>query len=120
MKLLIGGALGRMGRELTAAALTAGDEVVCGIDIAWDGSMQAIPMVREASALQAQADVLVDFSHASALPGLLYYAQANALPFSQADWWAKRRATEAVLDAVGGVVTRVGDETVGETGLSGR
>lgn len=41
-------------------------------------------------------------------------AQANALPFSQSDWWAKRRATEAVLDAVGGVVTRVGDETVGE------
>ena len=49
MKLLIGGALGRMGRELTAAALAAGDEVVCGIDIAWDGSAQAIPMVREAS-----------------------------------------------------------------------
>ncbi|MGB2097541.1 MAG: 4-hydroxyphenylacetate 3-hydroxylase N-terminal domain-containing protein, partial [Candidatus Puniceispirillales bacterium] len=41
-------------------------------------------------------------------------AVGNALPFSQEDWWAKRRATDAVLEDVGGVVTRVGDETVGE------
>lgn len=41
-------------------------------------------------------------------------AVANALPFSQADWWAKRRATDMVMDRIGGVVTRVGDETVGE------
>lgn len=41
-------------------------------------------------------------------------AVANALPYSQADWWAKRRATDAVMDRIGGVVTRVGDETVGE------
>ncbi|GHC16275.1 pyoverdin chromophore biosynthetic protein PvcC [Gemmobacter nanjingensis] len=38
----------------------------------------------------------------------------NALPFAQADWWAKRRATDAVLDMAGGIVTRIGDETVGE------
>lgn len=41
-------------------------------------------------------------------------AIGNALPYTQADWWAKRRATDTVLDAVGGIVTRVGDETVGE------
>jgi 4-hydroxyphenylacetate 3-monooxygenase len=41
-------------------------------------------------------------------------AIGNALPFTQDDWWAKRRATDAVLEDVGGVVTRVGDETVGE------
>ncbi|MFN3954583.1 MAG: 4-hydroxyphenylacetate 3-hydroxylase family protein [Pararhodobacter sp.] len=41
-------------------------------------------------------------------------AVASKLPFSQEDWWAKRRATERVLDLAGGVVTRVGDETVGE------
>ncbi len=41
-------------------------------------------------------------------------ATGNALPYSQADWWAKRRATDAVLEDVGGIVTRVGDETVGE------
>ena len=41
-------------------------------------------------------------------------AIGNALPYTQADWWAKRRATDAVLEDVGGIVTRVGDETVGE------
>lgn len=41
-------------------------------------------------------------------------AIGNALPFTQADWWAKRRAADAVMADAGGVVTRVGDETVGE------
>ena len=41
-------------------------------------------------------------------------AIGNSLPYTQEDWWAKRRATDRVLEDVGGVVTRVGDETVGE------
>ncbi|NJO38983.1 MAG: 4-hydroxyphenylacetate 3-hydroxylase [Rhizobiales bacterium] len=41
-------------------------------------------------------------------------AVGNALPFEQEDWWAKRRATDHVMNEIGGVVTRVGDETVGE------
>ena len=41
-------------------------------------------------------------------------AIGNALPHTQDDWWAKRRATDTVMEEVGGVVTRVGDETVGE------
>lgn len=41
-------------------------------------------------------------------------AIANKLPLVQADWWDKRRVTDTIFDAVGGVVTRVGDETVGE------
>lgn len=42
------------------------------------------------------------------------FAVGPQLPRSQADWKAKRRAVDAVLDDIGGVVTRVGDETVGE------
>lgn len=41
-------------------------------------------------------------------------AVGNALPMTQEDWWAKRRATDTVMNEIGGVVTRVGDETVGE------
>ncbi|XDZ66389.1 4-hydroxyphenylacetate 3-hydroxylase family protein [Alphaproteobacteria bacterium LSUCC0684] len=41
-------------------------------------------------------------------------AVGNALPYTQEDWWAKRRASDAVMEDVGGIVTRVGDETVGE------
>ena len=36
------------------------------------------------------------------------------LPRTRADWDAKRAAVDAVLDESDGVVTRVGDETVGE------
>ena len=36
------------------------------------------------------------------------------LPFTKAHWEAKRLATDTVLREIGGVVTRVGDETVGE------
>ena len=42
------------------------------------------------------------------------HAVANKLPMTQADWWDKRRATDCVLEDIGGVVTRIGDETVGE------
>ena len=42
------------------------------------------------------------------------FAIGPKLPFTKADWQAKRRAVDLVLDDVGGVVTRVGDETVGE------
>lgn len=42
------------------------------------------------------------------------HAIGNKLPHTQADWWDKRRATDTLLETVGGVVTRVGDETVGE------
>ena len=41
-------------------------------------------------------------------------AIGNALPHTQDDWWAKRRATDTVMEEIGGVVLRVGDETVGE------
>jgi 4-hydroxyphenylacetate 3-monooxygenase len=41
-------------------------------------------------------------------------AVGNALPHSHEDWWAKRRASDLVMEEVGGIVTRVGDETVGE------
>lgn len=42
------------------------------------------------------------------------HAINNKLPRVQQDWWDKRRATDTVFEDIGGVVTRVGDETVGE------
>ncbi len=36
------------------------------------------------------------------------------LPYTQEDWQAKRQSTDAVFNDIKGVVTRVGDETVGE------
>ena len=41
-------------------------------------------------------------------------AVGTKLPLTHEDWHAKRGAVNAVLDEIGGIVTRVGDETVGE------
>ncbi len=41
-------------------------------------------------------------------------AVGTKLPLSAQDWHAKRAAVNVVLDEIGGIVTRVGDETVGE------
>jgi 4-hydroxyphenylacetate 3-monooxygenase len=43
-----------------------------------------------------------------------HFAIGNKLPRTQDDWHAKRRAVDTVMHDVGGVVTRMGDETVGE------
>ena len=42
------------------------------------------------------------------------YAIGNRLPRTQQDWKDKRASVDAVLHEIGGVVVRVGDETVGE------
>lgn len=41
-------------------------------------------------------------------------AVALKLPRTKEDWWEKRRSVDAVMDEIGGVVTRIGDETIGE------
>ncbi len=76
------------------------------------------PMFKPLIDIRAQ---IYDLQHAAATRELLAYEQdgqwhavANKLPRTQQDWWDKRRATDTVLEAVGGIVTRVGDETVGE------
>ncbi len=42
------------------------------------------------------------------------FATGLKLPYTQEDWWKKRRATDTVFEDARGVITRVGDETVGE------
>ena len=76
------------------------------------------PMLKPLVDIRAR---IYDMQHEADTRGVLSYqdggewnAVANMLPRTQADWSAKRCATDAVLDAIGGVVTRVGDETVGE------
>src|SRR4030088_2271942 len=76
------------------------------------------PMLKPLIDIRAR---IYDMQHEAATRSVLAYqedgewnAVANKLPRSQEDWWDKRRATDTVLDAIGGVVTRVGDETVGE------
>ena len=66
---------------------------------------------------------IYDLAHHEATRDVMSYVDSKSgercatglrLPLTKADWHAKRRAVDTVLDDVGGVVTRVGDETVGE------
>jgi 4-hydroxyphenylacetate 3-monooxygenase len=76
------------------------------------------PMMKPLIDIRAR---IYDMQHEAPSRELLAYqvdgewnAVANKLPRVQADWSDKRRATDTILEAIGGVVTRVGDETVGE------
>src|SRR5690606_38657853 len=64
---------------------------------------------------------MFDMQHDPATADILSYQENsernsifNRLPRTQQDWHDKTRAVDTVLKDVGGVVTRVGDETVGE------
>jgi 4-hydroxyphenylacetate 3-monooxygenase len=76
------------------------------------------PMFKPLVDIRARA---YDMAHEPATREIMSYTErgerhavANKLPMTQQDWWDKRRATDCVLEEVGGVVTRIGDETVGE------
>src|ERR1700722_6950463 len=69
------------------------------------------PMLKPLIDIRAR---IYDMQHERATREILAYQEAgewhaiaNKLPRSQEDWQAKRRATDAVLDDIGGVVTRV-------------
>src|SRR5579872_3461810 len=75
------------------------------------------PMLKPLIDIRAK---IYDLQHAAETRALLSYeeggernAVANKLPRIEQDWHDKRRATDTVLNSIGGVVTRVGDETVG-------
>jgi len=66
---------------------------------------------------------IYDMAHEQATRELMSYTDGESgercpvaakLPLTKTDWHAKRAAVDAVLDDIGGIVTRVGDETVGE------
>ena len=65
---------------------------------------------------------IYDMQHEAATAPVMTYHDDNnepfsvglKLPYTQDDWQDKRKSTDAVFDDIGGVVTRVGDETVGE------
>ncbi|MFT5195654.1 MAG: 4-hydroxyphenylacetate 3-monooxygenase [Cellvibrionaceae bacterium] len=66
---------------------------------------------------------MYDMQHEKAHADLLTYqddetGETNAMfykpPKTQQDWWDKYNGVNGVMEEVGGVVTRVGDETIGE------
>ena len=82
IRILFCGANGRMGRA-TADLIRANDKftLTAGIDITGEGaSAIGAPVYKHIAEVTEEADVIVDFSHHSALPELLAYAKDKHLP----------------------------------------
>ena len=84
IKVALNGICGKMGRALSGVIASREDmEVVYGIDPFVDSvSAPGVPVYREPAEVPADAaaDVLIDFSHFSAVPGILEFCVSRALP----------------------------------------
>ena len=80
MNILLGGALGRMGHEVTLAAEAAGERIACGVDVAYNGQPCDYPVVTGYEQFDGQADVMIDFSRPDALADLLKLAVEKKMP----------------------------------------
>lgn len=77
MKLILNGALGRMGRAVASLAADRGHEIVAGVDVAVGDA--TFPVYTDWANLPA-ADAVIDFSNPSALEAELAYVTAHNLP----------------------------------------
>jgi len=80
MRIIISGALGRMGKVLAETAKASGVEVVCGVDVMAQEQTAAFPLVKTYNQITQQADVLIDFSVTSGLDAILQYALRTKTP----------------------------------------
>ena len=77
MKLILNGALGRMGRAVAALAADRGHEIVAGVDVAVGEA--TFPVYTDWADCPA-ADAVIDFSNPAALEAELNYVTAHNLP----------------------------------------
>ncbi len=82
IRIIFCGANGRMGRA-TAELIRTNDKytLAAGVDITGEGAeIVGAPVYRHIAEVTEEADVIVDFSHHSALPELLSYAKKKKMP----------------------------------------
>ncbi|MBQ8342358.1 MAG: 4-hydroxy-tetrahydrodipicolinate reductase [Clostridia bacterium] len=79
LNIMLCGCGGRMGTAVIAAAKEAGDRIVAGVDIN-PAADSPFPIFTSPEEFVGKADVIIDFSHHSALPGLLAYAERTGTP----------------------------------------
>ncbi|MBP3436094.1 MAG: 4-hydroxy-tetrahydrodipicolinate reductase [Clostridia bacterium] len=80
IRLIVCGCNGKMGRAVTACVKERCDcEIVAGFDRNTE-SNAGYPVYANPANCDAEADVLIDFSHPSALSGVLAYANEHRIP----------------------------------------
>ena len=100
MKLIITGALGRMGKEMLAAVAASEGRmtVAAAVDIAGQ-PIEGIPTYISLSSVSEAADVLVDFSHHSATMDILAFAKERGMPLVIATTGQTEEERAAILEA---------------------
>lgn len=78
MKIILIGACGKMGRNITEISRNYGAEIVCGVDLL--PSPMPYPVYRSLKEITLQADALVDFSSPQGLNDTLRYCKTHGLP----------------------------------------
>ncbi|MDR1002627.1 MAG: 4-hydroxy-tetrahydrodipicolinate reductase [Oscillospiraceae bacterium] len=79
-KIILSGAAGKMGKAICAVVAERTDcEIVAGIDRVTD-TTEGFQIFEKPSDITVDADVIIDFSHPSALQPLLAYAKDKQLP----------------------------------------
>lgn len=80
IRLIVCGCNGKMGRAVTACVKERCDcEIVAGFDRNTD-STAGYPVYANPANCDIEADALIDFSHPSALPGVLTFAKDHGIP----------------------------------------
>lgn len=81
MRVLLHGCNGKMGQVMTRIlAQTPDAEIVCGVDVAPDKVKNSYPVYDSLSQVKETPDVVIDFSHHSALDALLDYGMSRKVP----------------------------------------
>ena len=99
LQILLCGSGGRMGRAFRETAEAAGHVIAAGIDIA--PAAAPFPVFADAREFLGEADVIVDFSHHSALPSLLNVALSRHIPLVVATTGHNEEELFAMKEAAG-------------------
>ncbi len=79
IRIILSGALGKMGRAITSCVDNRTDCKICaGVDLA-DADC-SFPVFKSFNEINVEADVIIDFSHPSVLNDLLAFAKENKIP----------------------------------------
>lgn len=78
IRILLVGALGRMGRTVAECAEAMKDvQIAAGVDVAAEGAETTFPLYTALSEVRTEADVVIDFSRPESLADILSYCRKN-------------------------------------------
>lgn len=79
MKIIVNGACGRMGKEIIAAANAKGIEIAAAVDKFGKFDIENIPFYTSVEEVTEKADVVIDFTHHTAVPEICNFVRKTGI-----------------------------------------